>query len=105
MPKVDVFFYSMSESSLTWTFDPPEADKCLLASGEFDVHLFPPRFQGETFEPINGCYIFSIAPSVSCILSLSRKQSFSNRLNPSSLLLVIISLRSVPFMTTNLVGF
>jgi hypothetical protein len=32
----------MSESSLTWTFDPPEADKCLLASGEFDVHLFPP---------------------------------------------------------------
>ena len=23
-----------------WTFDPPEADKCLLASGEFDVHLF-----------------------------------------------------------------
>jgi len=31
---------SMSESSLTWTFDPPEADKCLLASGEFDVHPF-----------------------------------------------------------------
>ena len=22
------------------TFDPPEADKCLLASGEFDVHSF-----------------------------------------------------------------
>ena len=22
--------------------DPPEADKCLLASGEFDVHLFSP---------------------------------------------------------------
>ena len=32
-------FYSMSESSLIWTFDPPEADKCLLASGKFDVHL------------------------------------------------------------------
>ena len=24
------------------TFDPPEADKCLLASGEFDVQVFPP---------------------------------------------------------------
>ena len=22
-----------------WAFDLPEADKCLLASGEFDVHL------------------------------------------------------------------
>jgi len=22
-----------------WTFDPPKADKCLLAYGEFDVHL------------------------------------------------------------------
>jgi hypothetical protein len=22
-----------------WTFDPPETDKCLLASGELDVHL------------------------------------------------------------------
>jgi len=36
----------MSESSLTWMFDPPEADKCLLASGEFDVHFFQPRFSG-----------------------------------------------------------
>ena len=23
-----------------WTFDPPKADKCLLASGELDVHLY-----------------------------------------------------------------
>ena len=27
-----------------WTFDPPEADKCLLAFGELDVHPFALSF-------------------------------------------------------------
>jgi hypothetical protein len=26
-------------------FDPPEADKCLLASGEFDVYFFTPHIK------------------------------------------------------------
>ena len=84
----EMLLCSPPKGDFTGVFDPPEADKCLLAFGELDVYLSPsvlrPLYPVK-FTNVTSVAYFTGVPSVLCLLSSLIPQSQNSPiLSPNS---------------------